>query len=118
MNTKGLTKLIKKAVKEAIKEELREILVEISVREGEQLVENVSTSQEYELPSYDSIVKNPTSIQDALDITRSSMSREDFSNIMNTSNPTPASGIDVSKLDFAKKAASIYNKSLEVSSQN
>ena len=116
MNTSTLSKLIKKAVKEAIKEELREILVEISVRENEQLVENLGNDDYNELPSYENIISKPSSISEALELTKSSMSREDVSNLLGSSNSpvtsTPA-GIDVSKLDFAQKAASIYKKSLE-----
>lgn len=114
-----LKKLIKEAVKEAIREELY----------SNSSVKNVEPQIKQEV--------RKGSIDEMLNMTRSNMGASDYKNIMNfdsshamnfptstTNNkssvsiPTgPQPGLDITNLDFVKKAASVYNLSVEKDKQ-
>lgn len=116
MKVSQLKQLIKEAVKEAIKEELSEMKAPQAqpVQETVQQTSPVSTGDP---------------IQDMLAETRRNMSRDEFRNVMNVDSTsaqgfmgqTPSMGqqpgLDLSKLDFAKKAGAIYKRSNEMDKQ-
>ena len=133
MKTSELKLIIKKAVKEAVREELKDILVEavsIASEPDIDLIKESPSIEEAKIPQTNFQFSQPTSLEEALQQTRSSMSSEEFKNIVGE-NFSPGQdtfkmtsydvgpsvntnvGIDVSNLDFVKKAAAIYNKSLE-----
>lgn len=120
-----LKKIIKEAVKEAVKEELTELLNSQEVTQEKPTVFSTPKNE---------VVKDP--IMSMLESTRATMTNEDFKNVMNadssmaqgfpqmmnsiSGNPTmrnlpsgPQPGIDISNLDFVKKASSIYNLSVK-----
>jgi len=111
MKVHALKKLIKEAVKEAIREELSSI--------GTDQPKKVNTSPE-ESPSGKS-----EGINEMLNLTKQTMSNDDYRNVlnMNTSDVTGAPspvisqgnqpGLDISNLDFVKKASAVYNLSNE-----
>ena len=133
MKTSELKLIIKKAVKEAVREELKDILVEavsIASEPDIDLIKESPSIEEAKIPQTNFQFSQPTSLEEALQQTRSSMSSEEFKNIVGE-NFSPGQdtfkmtsydvgpslntnvGLDVSNLDFVKKAAAIYNKSLE-----
>jgi len=113
MKVNGLKKLIKEAVKEALREELA-LQTERTVQKKE--------------------VSKVNSLEEALSMTKSSMTNEDFQNVMsfdssdaksffsknslnsNTEVPNPPGpqpGLDITNLDFVKNASKVLNASLE-----
>jgi hypothetical protein len=131
------TELFKKLIKEAIREVLKEELPGL-VRESKQdlnligkpyppsvnLSPNGTTAGRTEVNTTARV-----SIQDMLEQTRKTMNKEEFRSIMESTvqapglgmqslddsefTSTPAPGLDISNLDFVKKAASVYNASVE-----
>jgi len=118
MKVNALKNLIKEAVKEAIREELNTDRVDV-VKTNENKPSNFSKDK---------------GLNEMLSQTRNNMTKEEFSNIMSfdssqaqgfpaikqmsaPSSPTiptgPQPGIDISKLDFVKNAADVYNLSVE-----
>ena len=134
MKPSELKSFIKEAVREAIKEELREILTEA-------VTPAKTTSYGAKPPVVEKAVKTdvtPTQkksgdpIMEMLNMTQQSMTRDDFRNVMQSqmqsgmnevslnSNNIPAHlpagpqpGLDISKLDFVKNAAAVYNRAKE-----
>ena len=120
MKVNALKKLIKEAVKEAIQEEL--------ARKPEPVMEMVET------PAVES-TGNP--IMDMLNMTKRSMTNEEYKNVMTADSSmaqapdfrsmmsgmqdmpaprrtlanAPKVGLDISNLDFVKKAASVFKES-------
>lgn len=137
MKINELTRLIKKTVKEAVREELKDILVEavsIASEPDIDLIKESPSIDEAKIPQTNFQFSPPTSLEEALQQTRSSMSSQEFKNIVGESfSPGQESfkmtsydvgpslntnvGLDVSNLDFVKKAAAVYNKSLEKDKQ-
>jgi hypothetical protein len=124
MKVDALKKLIKEAVKEAIQEEL--------AKKPEPVMEMVET------PAIQS-TGNP--IMDMLNMTKRSMTNEEYKNVMTTESTmtqapdfrsmmsgmqempaprrtlanAPKVGLDISNLDFVKKAASVFKQAEEKS---
>jgi 2,3-bisphosphoglycerate-independent phosphoglycerate mutase len=107
--------LLKNLIKEAVREVIREELQTTNLKE----VQSKSFKTNTILPEGPSQVKTiPTSINEALKLTKASMTREEFDNIIGTDSVvtetqtpvnTTGGGLDLSNLDFVKKAAAIYN---------
>lgn len=141
MKLDQLRKVIREEVKTAIKEELQEIMNE-AVRVASTPVEHTQqTTYENSIgaPTTDvaapSIPKGSTDpIMEMLNQTKASMTSEDYRTVTSStsdmvSKPNfasmmahnmgmnegagPLPGIDISQLDFVKKAGAIYNKSIE-----
>lgn len=111
MKAHAFKKLIKEAVKEALKEELQLSSKQNNTREVKQ--ENFQAG----------------SLEEALNMTKSTMSSEDYKNVLsfdssdakNFFNPNsnsdsvqvtgPQPGLDISNLDFVKKASSVLKAS-------
>lgn len=137
MKTELLKNIIKEAVREAIKEELRDILTEAvttnAVRKAKpttSVKKETPLSQIYGNSAEAMAAGDP--ITEMLHMTQRSMTRDDFRNVMQAqmqpgmdelfsdSNSIPANlpagpqpGLDISKLDFVKKAGAVYNKAKE-----
>lgn len=112
MKVNALKQLIKEAVKEAIREELN--------------IDRVS-------PSKEETIKPSNSIEEALLSTKSTMTNEDYKNVLsfeasdaknffsnnvNSLETTPVStgpkvGLDISNLDFVKKASKVLDASYQ-----
>lgn len=128
MKIELLKNIIRESVKEAVREELKELLVEL-IHPTSPVIETKTTANVSEPESTSS---NPLS--EMINLTRKSMNSNDFKNILETgyrpdfseislntnniANTQPSfsgvqTGIDITKLDFVKNAASIYNKSIE-----
>lgn len=126
MKANQLKNIIKEAVKEAVREEIKELLNEA--------VANASspTSKTVAQPVQKKSIKSGDPIMEMLNMTKQSMTREDFKNVLGSNiqpgmesvnfntNSMPISapagpqpGLDISKLDFVGKAAAVYNKSVE-----
>jgi hypothetical protein len=113
MKVELLKNLIKEAVREVIKEELLNInLKEVELKKS-QIVNNLPVNS-------DQVNSVPSSINEVLNLTRASMTREDYKNIVGTEQSitetsapvlTSGGGLDLSNLDFVKNAAAIYNLS-------
>ena len=129
MKIELLKNIIKESVREAVREELKELLTELV---NPKTVESKTKEIKTTAISNTSVDINPLS--EMINMTRQNMNSSDFQNILNSgykpdfsnlnsSNssynfvsseiPRVQTGIDISKLDFVKNAASIYNKSLE-----
>ena len=129
MKIELLKNIIKESVREAVREELKELLTELV---NPKTVESKTKEIKTTAISNTSVDINPLS--EMINMTRQNMNSSDFQNILNSgykpdfsnlnssnSNynfvsseiPRAQTGIDISKLDFVKNAASIYNKSLE-----
>lgn len=122
MKTELFKKLIKEAVREVIREELN-LEVQKTVK--------ATNSQEQKEFSKDN------SINEMLNMTKNSMKDSDYRNVLNmdssnAKNFNPVSdfftpnqetsfqnqpGLDISTLDFVKKASTVYKKSLELDSK-
>lgn len=129
MKVQLLKNLIKEAVREVLKEELKEILLE--TRSSSSTVVEPSSMKDYSVfPSVvkidtDSSYSPYTSLQDVLNETKQSMTRSDYSNIIGENKKVSTSepfslinessnvGLDISNLDFVKKAAAVYNLSTQ-----
>lgn len=129
MKIDTLKTIIRESVREAVREELKTLLTEIIY----------PSPTKNEAPARKSEIDNKRStssgdpIAEMLNITKNSMNSQDFSNILNTgykpelseikftsdnfssttSNQGVSTGLDISKLDFVKNAALIFNKSME-----
>lgn len=123
MKVEIFKKLIKEAVREVLREELSSLLSESTK------VKNlaVNSTASFNPP----VTKNitPTSIEQMLEMTRKSMTREEFKGIMEGTVQAPGlqnrmsegeqfmegpqPGLDITQLDFVKKAAAVYNASVE-----
>lgn len=125
MKVQLLKNLIKESVREVLKEELSELLHEI--RESSPSLSSVPNIRKPSISESSSITPSSyVSLEDILNATKQSMSRSDYSNILNEStiepfntgdsqvhNTEPIVGLDIANLDFVKKAASVYNLSKE-----
>lgn len=123
MKVEIFKKLIKEAVREVLKEELPGLLSENS---KPVLPFNVNSTANFTPPK---TTTAPTSIDQMLEMTRKSMTRDEFKGIMEgvvqapglesmmsggeqfMEGPQP--GIDITQLDFVKKAAAVYNAAVE-----
>ena len=133
MKVDRLKNIIKEAVKEAVREEIKDILNE-AVDKASQTVPKPTTTKrslvKETLSQPESISKSDDPIMAMLNMTKQSMTREDFKNVnqgnapagnvlngtggMNFVTETATQpGIDISKLDFVNKAAAIFNQSKE-----
>ena len=126
-------KLIKEAVREAVREELQLILNEtVEVEDTPKAVEQVQ--RPVQQPIYNNYTKSADPITEMLNMTRASMNQDDYRSIMNGTSdmvsapglgmnpidqfrPGPQPGIDLSTLDFVKKAGAIYKASVEKDKQ-
>ena len=123
MKASQFKQLIKEAVREALKEELSNVAPAIQER-----------VQQSNVPS-----TGIATLDAMLNETKASMNNEDYRNVINmssqdaqgfgmmkpqSSDPThvgqalstaPKVGLDISQLDFVKKASAVYNKAVEKS---
>lgn len=134
MKTQELKQLIRKEVKSAIHEGLKEVLTE-AVKEASK-VEKPKQSEKQNNTQYLRSEKNksieesqnPRSVQDILDTTREEMEQNlkeyNQPNVKENvtlgenygeSGEAPKAGLDLSNLDFVKKANQVYRKSQEKS---
>lgn len=120
------TELFKKLIKEAVREVLREELGLVNSKPVEPI--KVEKKENF---------TNDNSINEMLSITKSSMKESDYRNVLsmdssNSRNFNPLNdlltstrensissgynepGLDISTLDFVKKASAVYNKSIEI----
>jgi hypothetical protein len=119
-----LKKLIKEAVREVLKEELAGTLAEAPVRQ----VSKVTKFEPYKptVSNYKAPVTTGDPIADLLQETRAQMRNQDNSHMQDFSQMVQAPGLgmqshdsyqepglDISQFDFIKKAASVYNASVE-----
>jgi len=125
MKVEVFKKLIKEAVREVIREELLMDLSERKVTPFSQV--NQVTKYENYKPTTSKPVPSGDPIMDMLNETRASMTQEEYrdmtsmtSNMVSPSmnpvqhfNQGPEPGIDLSTLDFVKKAGAIYKASVE-----
>ena len=127
MKLEQLRKVIREEVKTAMREELQEILNE-AVRVASKPTGKKIT---YKKPSS----KNQNSITEMLNQTKESMTSQEYRNVYTgtsdmVSKPNFASsmansmgignnqpGIDITKLNFVKKAGEVYNKAIEKDKQ-
>lgn len=126
MKANQLKNIIKEAVKEAIREEIKELLNEAVANAS------IPTPKAVTQPVQKKSVKSGDPIMEMLNMTKQSMTREDFKNVLGSNiqpgmesinfntNSMPISapagpqpGLDISNLSFVNKAAAVYNKSIE-----
>ena len=106
--------LIKEAVREAIQEELGSM----------QQPSNVQEAKATPAPAPVLHKKTGNAMQDILNETRANMTSDEYRTVMNANSSMvgsgaipqagPQPGLDLSQLDFAKKAGAIYQKSNEL----
>lgn len=130
MKVNQLKNIIKEAVREAVREEIKEILNEAVLNSSKPTLK--SNTKPVAKPAFRKHVKSGDPIMEMLNMTQQSMTREDFKNVTGgniqpgmesinfNTNSVPLSapagkqpGLDISKLDFVNKAASVYNKSVQ-----
>ena len=119
MKVSQLKSLIKEAVKEAIAEELKHIAPAPAAPSNSTLQEALVSKTPPPAPK---ATGNP--ILDAMNMTKHNMTNEDYRSVINAdssmvtggamSQAGPTPGLDLSQLDFAKKAGAIYKKSNEL----
>lgn len=121
MKTQVFKNLIKEAVREVLQEVLFEEKKEPAIQKGVFRTTGVEKTQP--------ITSQKDPIMEMLNMTKNSMTSEDyrnivgisstpnFNNIGGISNNTPAPGIDLSTLDFVKNASAIYKASVEKDKQ-
>lgn len=115
------TQVFKNLIKEAVREVLQEMLFEEKKEPTVQKEVSKTTGVRKTQP----ITSQRDPIMEMLNMTKNSMTSEDYRSIVGTSsapnlnsigvteNTTPAPGIDLSTLDFVKNAGAIYKASLE-----
>lgn len=121
MKTSQLKSLIKEAVREAIREELGATQSQQSAPVQEAVI-----TPPVPVPA----AKTGNALLDALNETKHSLSSDEYKNIINANSSMvsapglgmqsnapsgPMPGLDLSQLDFTKKAGAIYKKSNELS---
>lgn len=128
MKVELLKKLIKEAVREVVREELSELISENSTQ-SRPAVQHVTKYEEFK-PTVAKPVKTGDPIMDILNETRASMTQETYKDLMSATSDmvqapglginqagnlsaTPAPGIDLSTLSFAKNAGAIFKASVE-----
>lgn len=131
MKLDQLRKIIREEVRSAVKEELQDILNEAVKHASAPVVEYKQTKVEAPKPSKMNPVAGKTSIDDMLEMTKKSMTNEEYKNVftgtsdMVTGMPNMAStmanqmsmnagrqpGIDISNLDFVNKAKAVLDAS-------
>ena len=131
MKLDQLRKIIREEVRSAVKEELQDILNEAVKHASAPVVEHKQTKVEAPKPSKMNPVAGKTSIDDMLEMTKKSMTNEEYRNVfsgtsdMVTGMPNMAStmanqmsmnagnqpGIDISNLDFVNKAKAVLDAS-------
>ena len=130
MKLNQLRKIIREEVKAAVKEELQDMLNE-AVKVASLPDKKISTKASH--TSTNSINKS-NSIDQLMEQTKASMTNTDYKQVFNgtsdmvqkpnfasmmannmgmTEPTTPKVGLDISQFDFVKKAAKVYNASLE-----
>lgn len=129
MKIELLKNIIRESVREAVREELRELLSELvkptptnthkkPSNSSESIVEKGNTDPLSEMISMTKSSMNPTDYRNILetgyrpDFSQISFNSQDINNTASTYTG-PQTGLDISKLDFVKNAANIYNKSVE-----
>jgi len=137
MKLDQLRKIIREEVKAAVKEELQEVMTEAVRIASTPTTEESVISQQYRQPLSKPVEKHKqtsnTPVMEMLEETRAAMTNEEYKNIytgnsdmvqkpsfassiaynmgINESGPEP--GIDLSNLDFLKKAGSIYKAAVQ-----
>lgn len=127
MKTELLKKLIKEAVREALKEELRTLYETVNLSQNSSFSKNLSLEED-KIDQNPSIQEAPKSINEILNVTRKSMTREDFHNVLgsslkpgsseftfdtNSSIGSSQPGLNLNNLGFVKNAAAVFNKAVE-----
>ena len=139
MKLDQLRKIIREEVRAAVKEELQEMLNE-AVKHASKPDKQVSGYKQVKQKdlkrSWSTGRMNPGTVplEEMLNMTKASMTGEDYKNVVNadssmvqkpnfasniatdmglTASSGPMPGIDISKLDFVKKAKQVYDKSIE-----
>jgi hypothetical protein len=109
--------LLKNLIKEAVREVIKEELENVNLKEVQLKKSQTPNTLPVNVNQVDSI---PSSINEVLNLTKASMTREDYKNIIGTEQDvtetsipvlTSGGGLDLSNLDFVKNAAAIYNLS-------
>lgn len=127
MKVELLKNIIKEAVREAVNEEIKAILLEaVNIASKEDIPE-----VKVQKPIKRSIEKADP-IMEMINMTKDTMTQHDYKSIINADSsmvprpdfqmnsiaenfqPGPQPGIDISKLDFVKNAAAIFNRSVEI----
>lgn len=117
------------AFKSLIKEAVREVLQEMLFEEKREPVVQKKVFKTNSVEQIQPITSQRDPIMEMLNMTRNSMTSEDyqsmvgvssapnFNNIGVVGNNIPAPGIDLSTLDFVKNAGAIYKASVEKDKQ-
>jgi hypothetical protein len=131
MKLNQLRKIIREEVRSAVKEELQDILNEAVKHASAPVVEQKQVEVKKPTPSPTNPVAGKASIEDMLQMTKNSMTNEEYKNVftgtsdMVTGMPNMAStmanqmsmnagnqpGIDISSLDFVNKAKQVLDAS-------
>lgn len=131
MKVELLKNIIKEAVREAVNEEIKAILLEaVNIASKEDTPE-----VKVQKPVKRSIEKADP-IMEMINMTKDTMTQHDYKSMINADSsmvprpdfqmnsiaenfqPGPQPGIDISKLDFVKNAAAIFNRSVEIQKGN
>ena len=134
MKVQELKKIIREEVKAAVKEELQDMLNEAVKVASTPSISSTPIKQ----PAPKKVNYGTGGLEDLLEDTRSSMSSDDYKNVisMDSSMVTkpnfasmmasnmgmvdsgrPAPGLDISQFDFVKKAGEVYKASVEKDKQ-
>lgn len=117
------------AFKKLIKEALREVLQEVLFEEKKEPIVHRGSFKTNGVEQIQPITSQRDPIMEVLNMTRNSMTPEDYRSMVGTpstpnfgntdtiKNTTPAPGLDLSTLSFVKNAKAIYEASLEKDKQ-
>lgn len=129
MKLNQLRKIIREEVKSAVKEELQDMLTEAI---------KIASKPETPIKQPTTVGHRSNSITEMINQTRASMTNDEYKNVVlgtsdmvqkpnfatsmantmgMTSQAGPMPGIDISKLDFVRKASAVYNASVEKDKQ-
>jgi hypothetical protein len=137
MKLNQLRKIIREEVRSAVKEELQDILNEAVKHASAPVVEHKQVNVEVPTPTKTNPVAGKTSIEQMLEMTKNNMTNEEYKNVfsgtsdMVTGMPNMAStmatqmgrgagqqpGLDISNLEFVKKAGAVLKASEEKDKQ-
>ncbi len=137
MKLNQLRKIIREEVRSAVKEELQDILNEAVKNASAPIEEQKQISVEVPKPAKTNPATGKTSIEQMLEMTKSNMTNEEYKNVfsgtsdMVTGMPNMAStmatqmgrraghqpGLDISNLDFVKKAGAVLKAADEKDKQ-
>ena len=137
MKLNQLRKIIREEVRSAVKEELQDILNEAVKNASAPVVEQKQINVEVPKPTKTNPVAGKSSIEQMLEMTKSSMTNEEYKNVFSGTSdmvsgmPNMAStmatqmgrgagqqpGLDISNLDFVKNAGAVLKAAAEKDKQ-